>query len=151
MNSCTIYVLKLQGSKYYVGRTSDVQKRMAQHSSGRGSSWTRIHPVESLWKIYKDCDPYDEDKYTLKLMDAYGVENVRGGTYIELELPKGQLDMIHRQIRMASDRCLVCGSSKHFAFRCKNIPNGIPNGIPKDPLCEICMTDDHKLEDCEHF
>ena len=33
-----------------------------------------------MYVIY-DCDKYDEDKYTRKYMDDYGLDNVRGGSF----------------------------------------------------------------------
>ena len=85
---CSIYVLKLKGSKYYVGKTSNIEKRLSQHSRGAGSSWTRKYPVERLLRVFHDCDSYDEDKFTLKLMDKYGIDNVRGG-FLRFDTPLG--------------------------------------------------------------
>ena len=79
---CSIYILGLKGSKYYVGKTSNIDKRIIQHHKGSGSAWTRKNPVNKLLRVYNNCDPYDEDKYTLKLMDKYGIDNVRGGSYV---------------------------------------------------------------------
>ena len=38
----TIYVLKLKGGKYYVGRTDkNAIVRFKEHQVGKGSAWTR--------------------------------------------------------------------------------------------------------------
>ena len=40
----------------------------------------KYKPIRILYVIY-DCDKYDEDKYTRKYMDDYGLDNVRGGSF----------------------------------------------------------------------
>ena len=37
----TIYVLKLQGNKYYVGKTINPTYRLDDHFSEGGSAWTK--------------------------------------------------------------------------------------------------------------
>lgn len=139
-SGCSIYILKLRGSKYYVGKTSNIEKRMAQHRRGSGSSWTKKYPMEKLLRVFRNCDSYDEDKFTLKLMDLYGIENVRGGSYVKPVLSSEDIDSITSRIRMATDRCLKCGSSRHFAYRCR----------VKKVECEICF-ESHSTEDCPHL
>ena len=34
-----IYILKLQGGKYYVGKTNDLERRKQEHINGTASSW----------------------------------------------------------------------------------------------------------------
>lgn len=41
-----------------------------------------------MLKIISNCDNYDEDKYTLKFMEQYGINNVRCGSFCELKLNK---------------------------------------------------------------
>ena len=144
---CSIYILGLKDSKYYVGRSSNIERRVIQHHKGSGSSWTRKYPVNKLLRVYKNCDPYDEDKYTLKLMDKYGIENVRGGSYVLPELSEADINSINRRIRMATDRCVNCGSKGHFVSKCKTIVND----TPEEYSCEICMVNDHTTMNCPHF
>ena len=41
MEKTNIYVLKLQGGRYYVGKSQDVIGRYKQHMDGKGSAWTK--------------------------------------------------------------------------------------------------------------
>ena len=73
-----IYILKLQENKYYVGKTNNPSFRIENHLNGDGSSWTTIYKPLKLVEMIPNCDDYDEDKYTQKYMDKYGIDNVRG-------------------------------------------------------------------------
>ena len=36
-----IYILKLEGARYYIGKSDNVIKRYEQHVNGYGSAWTK--------------------------------------------------------------------------------------------------------------
>ena len=84
-----LYVLKLENNKYYVGSSTDIDRRFGQHKAGKLSSkWTRKHkPLEIIETKYigrmdtKACNIY-ESALTLDCMRLYGKENVRGGCYL---------------------------------------------------------------------
>lgn len=82
----TIYVLRLEGGRYYVGKSDHVMKRYQQHLEGSGSAWTRKYPPVSLEKTIEHASPFEEDKVTKEYMSRYGMDKVRGGSYVELEL-----------------------------------------------------------------
>ena len=43
------YILRLKDMKFYVGITSDLQRRFRDHFNGVGSKWTnRYEPIESI-------------------------------------------------------------------------------------------------------
>lgn len=82
-----LYVLKLEGDKYYVGITSKTpEHRMQQHINGfAGARWTKKYkPVELFYKkdlgatTPEEAKSY-ENKVTRKYMNEYGFNNVRGG------------------------------------------------------------------------
>ena len=79
----TIYILKLENNKYYVGKTKNLQGRLNNHKS----KWTQVHRPIGLYKQISNCDSYDEDKYTLKMMNKFGIDNVRGGSYCMIYIP----------------------------------------------------------------
>ena len=109
----SIYVLKLEDDKYYVGFSKNVKTRIDQHFSGKGSYWTKIHKPIKVIKIYHNKDKGDEAIKTLKLMIKYGVQHVRGGPWSTYNTP---ID-IQRHLE---DTCFKCGSDKHFAKHCKS-------------------------------
>jgi cellular nucleic acid-binding protein len=113
-----IYVLRLQGGKYYVGKSEDVMKRYKQHENGSGSAWTRKYKPISLHRTIENASVFDEDKYTKEYMSRYGIDNVRGGSYVEIELSDAHKDTLQMEIWQAKDLCTRCGREGHFIKDC---------------------------------
>lgn len=114
----SIYILKLEQGKYYVGKSNNVNVRLASHFNSSGSEWTKKYkPIEIVEKI-ENCDNYDEDKYTLKYMNEYGVNNVRGGSFCQIELSDDNKKTIQQMLNGCNDKCYICGKKDHFAKDC---------------------------------
>jgi predicted GIY-YIG superfamily endonuclease len=90
-DSTNIYILKLKGGNYYVGKTYNVEKRFNEHISGYGSAWTKKYKPISIDKIIKNASKYDEDRYVKEYMEKYGIDKVRGGAYVCIELDEDQI------------------------------------------------------------
>ncbi len=79
-----IYKLDLEYGKKYIGKTTDIDRRMEEHFSGNGSKVTKkFEPIEG--EIIDSCNGYFSDKveqkHTNKYINKYGYKNVRGGSY----------------------------------------------------------------------
>ena len=118
MSKTNIYVLKLESGKYYIGKSNDIPKRFEQHLNGIGSSWTKKYKPLKIEKIINNTSPFDEDKITKELMNKYGIDNVRGGSYSNIELTDFQLETIKTEIWGAKDLCSQCGRKGHFIKDC---------------------------------
>ena len=88
-----IYALQLQDGKYYIGKTNSPSFRLDSHFNSNGSAWTQLYKPIKILEIIPNCDDYDEDKYTRKYMDKYGINNVRGGSFVSIELDKSTIDL----------------------------------------------------------
>jgi predicted GIY-YIG superfamily endonuclease len=114
----SIYALRLVSGKYYIGKSLDVMNRYQQHLNGQGSAWTKKYRPLAIDKIHENASPFDEDKITMEYISKYGVDNVRGGSYSQIELSEFHKDAINMQIRSATDCCTQCGRKGHFAKDC---------------------------------
>jgi predicted GIY-YIG superfamily endonuclease len=114
----TLYILQLEDDKWYVGKSSDVAVRFAQHTSGKGSAWTREYPPIRIAETRPITSPHDETNITKDLMKKYGVDNVRGGAYTAVDLSEDQVNAIRHELRSSSDACYLCGKKGHFANKC---------------------------------
>ena len=74
----SVYVLRLEQSKYYVGFTTKIQKRMKKHFGGKGAKWTRKYRPVSIIETINNVSKDMEKELTLKYMRKYGYQNVRG-------------------------------------------------------------------------
>lgn len=80
-----IYKLNLQNGKKYIGKTTDIDRRMSQHFRGNGSKVTqKFKPINGT--IVDSCNGYFsnkvEQKHTIQNINKYGYNNVRGGSYV---------------------------------------------------------------------
>jgi predicted GIY-YIG superfamily endonuclease len=118
MNTTNVYILRLEGGRYYVGKTENVMNRYQQHLSGSGSAWTRKYKPIAIAKIIENTSSYDEDRYVKEYMNNYGIQNVRGGSYVQMELSDTQIKSLKLEIRGANDKCTKCGRDGHFIKDC---------------------------------
>lgn len=114
----TIYIIRLQGGHYYVGKSDNVMQRYKQHLDGKGSTWTKMYRPVSVERTIESQTSFDEDNYTKEYMKKYGVDKVRGGSYANINLTDEQEATLKREFRGADDRCQRCGRTGHFIGTC---------------------------------
>ncbi len=132
MSTTNIYVLKLEGGRYYVGKTNNLMKRYEEHLSGRGSAWTKLYKPIKLEETKENVSPFEEDKVTKEYMSKYGIDKVRGGSYVETELSDFQKGALNTEIWGAKDCCTNCGRKGHFVKDCYAKSNASGNKIVYD-------------------
>jgi hypothetical protein len=117
-----VYVLECRNGKFYVGRcTSErLNARLSEHRNGVGSTFTAVHKGIRFLQSRASDDPLDEDRTVLEWMRIHGVDNVRGGSYSNLQLTDVQIVSLTTQLDHAAGRCLSCGLPGHFAAQCRS-------------------------------
>jgi hypothetical protein len=91
-----IYILQLEDNNYYIGYTEDIKKKIQSHIDGTGASFTKLHKPISIIKVYENVSPLKVDKYIIKYMQKYGINNVRGGLYKNIELKSSQIKELEK-------------------------------------------------------
>ncbi|MBT6471714.1 MAG: hypothetical protein HOK52_10705 [Candidatus Marinimicrobia bacterium] len=107
-------------NKFYVGKTDKPKFRLDSHFKNGGCAWTKKYKPIQILGLFPDCDDFDEDKYTLKYMSKYGIDNVRGGSFCQTTLSRENINTIERMISSSNDCCHFCGEKGHFIGRCSN-------------------------------
>ncbi len=142
MNGIYTYVLQLEDGKWYVGKTNDPISRLIEHVTESGSAWTRRYPPVQVHEVKPDAARFDEDNTTLEYMEKHGIDNVRGGCYVQVVLPAEQRREIQRKLASANDGCFNCGDSGHMVADC-------PAGLEAEPEgCTRCGRDTHDASSC---
>jgi len=137
----SLYVLQLANGKYYVGKSSDVKQRIEQHMKGHGSEWTKIHKPVKVVETRRLKDEHDENNTTKDYMKKYGVENVRGGSYAQTQLPAAYRSALTAEFRGNSDACFKCGKTGHFSRQCDQEEEETVG-------CRRCGRDSHSDDEC---
>ena len=141
-----IYILQLENNKFYIGKTKNPKFRFESHFNNNGCHWTQIYKPIKIINIIPNCDSYDEDKYTLKYMEKYGINNVRGGSFCKIKLNSKDIKMIKHMINSSTNKCYKCGKSNHYAKNCPNNKNIIYK--KKQDKCFRCHRKGHLEKNC---
>ena len=142
-----IYILELENKKYYVGRTENPNIRINEHFLSNGSAWTRKYKPIKILEIHENCDNYDEDKYTIKCMEKYGINNVRGGSFCQIKLSDGNIEVLKQMINNVTDKCYICGNNGHYANECKK-EEKIKNNENEKCDCVTSFFSPHRRKKC---
>lgn len=113
------YIIELEQGKYYVGQTIYPTFSLETHFNYRCSAWTRVYSPIRIVEIIPDCDLFDTDKYTIKYMKKYGIENVRGGSFCRWKLYKSDIVTLQRMIADPINSCYMCGGN-HSVHECSD-------------------------------
>ena len=136
-----IYILKLQFGRYYVGKSDNIEKRYNEHCSGYGSAWTKQFKPIKVLKIINNASSFDEDRYVKEYMSIYGIDNVRGGTYVNIDLDNIQRECLQKELWGASNKCTRCGRNNHFISNCyatTTVDGNTINDDDEDDIVWVC-------------
>lgn len=116
-----IYALQLEKGKYYIGKTNYPEFRVENHfqkTTNGAVEWTKLYKPIRLVELRPNCDDYDEDKITMQYMHKYGINNVRGGSFVTIALEPTTIHVLQQMSKGTNNQCFVCGKEGHFAKTC---------------------------------
>ena len=118
-----IYILELEDGKYYVGKTNHTFDRFSSHWQGHGAKWTKKHKPVDLYAFHRDRPDSDENKLTLAMMRHYGVANVRGGSWVKVDMTDYEISRLesklhYRRFSNPKEPCGRCGRQSHDISTC---------------------------------
>lgn len=111
--------MKLDNDKYYVGKSSNYISRIGEHIIGnKSASWTKMYKPLKILDVQTVEDDLEEDFTTIKYMRKYGIDNVRGGSFCELNLRECDIMTLTKILKGSCDMCYFCGETDHFINTC---------------------------------
>lgn len=83
--------------------------------------WTKKYKPIGFDKmeLYKG-DAHTEHKYFIKMVDKYGIDNVRGADHCNINLTEIEKEFILKEVLFAKDACYKCKQTGHFVSQCNN-------------------------------
>lgn len=110
-----VYVLELKDSHFYVGKSKDIDERIAQHRVKRPV--VRELPPLTDVSDRDDLDSWERIE-TLARMKEHGVDSVRGWAFTQPWLSAADQYSAVTQVCERFDLCRRCGRSGHFVTEC---------------------------------
>lgn len=89
-----LYILKLENNKYLVAMADHISKPL---------EWTIKNPIISIDRIIPNSDTFMMDTYTKKYMLIHGINNVRGGRYLDVILPQKLINYINFELKISEE------------------------------------------------
>jgi predicted GIY-YIG superfamily endonuclease len=149
-----IYVLKLVEDRYYIGRTSNILRRIKEHFTEGGAVYTKKYKPLKVIEVEEEKSSDDERIKTLLVMEKYGWEKVRGACWCCLEIikpnieknKKRKLKKVIRMIPYENDekiKFLYCVENKNITEIGQNL--SIPPGTVALRLEKLNIIDRRQL------
>ena len=86
-----LFVLKLQGENFYVGRTKNIKLAILNEFNSLGSEWTKIHRPIELFSLI-DISNHETNKIrnlhnslVINYMKKFGFQKIRGGDFFNVD------------------------------------------------------------------
>lgn len=105
MQTGKIYILRLKSGCLYIGQTTDVQRRWAEHNAQTGAVITRRDPpVEKLYEfdtrlVDRKLVLYIEDMTTLMCMIYEGASKAIGGRYLTTDYRRAKAQWLETELQ----------------------------------------------------
>ena len=125
--SVGVYTLQLNTGKYYVGKSENIEDRIAQHIAQTDKCAKFIKDnngvktqIELLTSVIEDLNLWEQQETLAQMLDK-GFNNVRGWEFTNSNpLTYEECVSIKTLLFGSGDLCRKCGNPGHFAQDCKS-------------------------------
>ena len=118
----SIYILRLQQGKYWVGYTTELICSIKAFIDL--NDWVVAYKPESIYKIIP-AKAYRLDYEVKELMADAGIDNVRGGSWSDSVLPTSVIRTLTTEIIGNPDKiCFMCQKQGHYVQDCPEDDSG---------------------------
>lgn len=106
-----VYVLQLTNGKYYVGLNSESEQFDFNNLNEPNEFINKYKPIRIISQVKKESK-YDELNTVLEFMGLYGISNVRGGPYQQINMTEEEIIslinilMFHNGLCMSNDKTI---------------------------------------------
>jgi len=108
-----IYVLELESNKFFIGKTDTIVFNIT-HFDRNSNSFTKRYKPLILYEFNENSEFIGIDITVKKYMYKYGINNVRGGSYLDLELSTEQKNILQSELWTLDNKCYKCGKNHLF-------------------------------------
>ena len=102
-----IHILKLEENKFFIVKSKQNVIKTINHLK-KISDWIQKYPYRSIMKEDLDPNEINVDIWTLKYIEKFGIDNVRGGSYYQLNLSDKQKGLINNSLFRNIKKCIQC-------------------------------------------
>lgn len=114
-----ICVLILESTKYYITKIPQllpIRIKLMENYNVINSEWIQIYKPLKIVEQFETFDIFAENNTTKKYMKLYGIENVRGGSYSNVDLDNSQIKSLEKELN--DYLCVKCDKTGHFVIDC---------------------------------
>ena len=126
-----IYVLECEGGKFYVGKTTNGERRLKQHISGQGAEWTKMHKPKRIVDYYKNASDSDEKKVFEGMVKKHGASKVRGSYFTKRKASRKEIRTLEEKVGLGTSKKRTSASKKTLSR--KTTSTAKKSSKPKKP------------------
>src|SRR5437016_4557631 len=92
------YLLELKENKFYIITLENITKEEEILEQLKNNELIKIYPFSKIKNKYKIDNKFEENEILINLMYQYGIENIRGGLFNNIDLSQNEIETIKKQI-----------------------------------------------------
>ena len=100
-----IIILQLENDCYFIYKTEDILFNINKYNNNYNIFTIKHKPIR-LYEFKENCNIYELDLTVKIYMNKFGINNVRGGSYSELELSIEQINILKKELELINNNDL---------------------------------------------